>query len=543
MLSHSSQADNTKYKSMVIISLVYLLSQGFLLILTGTWWDDKTWFFGSQEKMWDIALQLGKPTTYFILSFVKEMPEFCVRIFIFVLFYCCALGTFIIYRQLPFVNNKDAVLMALLYAAIPANDARALLSIVPYSLGFFFFIMGFCLLIVLQNKYYYKKFLLRIVVLLTFTCSFILNSNLVFFAIPLMYIFVYLIKNKKISEWYKFLDFTFIPFIYFGIKNICFPAYGSYEGYNAVNSEGIISSISGSILECVNVLKEIAFLWGRYILIGAIFGGVALFVFSRKKKGLEALNNLAEANGKNKYSMPISGRVILMAIGFAVMYLAVFPYKVIGQNQILVGVEGRSSVLIGLGAAIILYAFISWIPYEYLRIFICSVLIICGICHFNRFYLIYQQDYYRQMDLIYELKENYNTLSDKKNVLYLTDYEPEILATRFYSLNSNAMEAFGDQSHFIMNGAGDLLYLENTDLLHEFVYMGDFQMKDYEIGKSDEAEAIIYYHDGIGIKDTFYLKLLELTNYEKFESILFEQKNLDVYVAGDKQYMEIYSNL
>ena len=105
------------------------------------------------------------------------------------------------------------------------------------------------------------------------------------------------------------------------------------------------------------------------------------------------------------------------------------------------------------------------------------------------------------------------------------------------------MEAFGDQSHFIMNGAGDLLYLENTDLLHEFVYMGDFQMKDYEIGKSDEAEAIIYYHDGIGIKDTFYLKLLELINYEKFESILFEQKNLDVYVAGDKQYMEIYSNL
>lgn len=53
--------------------------------------------------------------------------------------------------------------MAILYTVIPANDARALHGVFPYSLGIILFLFGFYLLInlLLQKKYQYKNRALR----------------------------------------------------------------------------------------------------------------------------------------------------------------------------------------------------------------------------------------------------------------------------------------------------------------------------------------------------------------------------------------------
>lgn len=525
-------------RNLVIISVIYLLTHGFMLVLTGTWWDEKTWFFCSKEKMWEVSLQLGKPSTYFLMLFIRTIPEWLGRILIFILYYLTSLGIYIIYRQLPFIDNKICTFMTLIYIVIPANDARVLRGVFPYTIGYFFFIFGFCLLIALQKKYNYKNNLLRILVLLTFTCSYILNSNLVFYAIPLLYIFIYIIKNKKLKICYKFLDFVILPFAYFIVKNKFYPAYGSYVGYNSVSLDKIIQGGIDSIIECIYTLKNIGYLYERYIWIGAS-GGIIVFLLFLMLKIVQKINIKRKC-----YNTTALGRVTLFFIGCLVMYLGVFPYKVVGHEQILVGVGGRSSILIGGGAAIIIYAIISWLPYAYFRTYIGIIIVICGICHFNYFYLLYQQDYYRQLDMVYELKENQDLLYEKKNILYLTDYQSEIDVTRFYSLNSNAKDAFGDESHFIMNGISDYSYLNDSeDTMYMFVNNGDYQMKDYEVGRNDEIEAIIVYHDGIKLRETLMMKFLEIVNDEKFEERLYSQKNLDIYLVGTKDFANIYSNL
>lgn len=524
-------------KSLIIISIVYLLSQGFILVLTGTWWDEKTWFFASKEQIWDTALQLGKPSLFVLFSFITSVPQFVGQFLIFLLFYIASLGMFMLYKQIPFIDEKDAMYLTLIYISIPVNDARALRGVFPYSLGYFFFVIGFCCLVRLQTEYEYKHLWMRILTLGMFILSFTLNSNLVFYAIPLMYIITYLIKERKLHLWYEFIDFICIPFLFFFLKNKFFPAYGIYEGYNEVSFENIFSGIFPTVRYCVIVLTNIIVLWKKQIMFGG-FGGLIFFlicVLTHKKK---------EANGKEKNrSFSVISRIVLMVIGCAAAYLGIFPYAIMDQANKLTGVSGRSSILVSVGVAVIIYSLIIWIPHETFRTGICYILIVCGICHFNNYYLLYQQDYYRQMDLIYELQVHKEELNDKKNILYITDYEPEIYATRFYTLNSNAAVAFNDQTHFIMNGINDISILRNYEQLNNFVYNGDYQMKEYQIGRSSDVEAILYYHDGPDLRNTGYLKLLELTNYDKFEKELYGDSNLDIFFQGSKQYLEILDDV
>ena len=513
MLFKEIQSDNNMRKSLAIISIVYLLSQGFILLLTGTWWDEKTWFFATNEQMWNVSMQLGKPSSFFVFAIITAIPEFCGRVLIFILFYFSAIIMFALYSKIPFIDASDALLMTILYIIIPVNDARALLGVFPYSLGFFLFLLGFYLLTKLQEEYQYKRSFFRGLVILVFTGSFTLNSNLVLYFIPLCYIFIYLVKTKDVRGWYKYIDFLIIPFMYFGIKNRFFPPYGLYEGYNSVGIAEICKATLLSVVECLDALKGIMCLWWRYILIGLV-AGIVLYKF------IYTYIDVKDKSCINK--------CILLAMGGVAFYLGVFPYTVIGQGQNLIGVGGRSSVLLGIGMAMIIYAVLLWIPQKQIRVYICSVLVICGIIHFNYFYLLYQQDYYIQLDFMQELKENFECLEDKKNLLYLTDYNSEIGATRFYTLNSNAAQVFEDQSRFIMNGTRDMNYLTDEKRLYEFVNKGDYQMKDYEIGRSDGIEAVLYYKNSISLGDTIRLKMLEITNYNEFEDHLYETRNLEI---------------
>ena len=86
MFGQESSREKNIRNCIIFISIIYLLSQGFLLVLTGTWWDDKTWFFSNKEIMWNVSLQMGKPTVYFIFLFLNLVPEFIRRCLIFVLF-------------------------------------------------------------------------------------------------------------------------------------------------------------------------------------------------------------------------------------------------------------------------------------------------------------------------------------------------------------------------------------------------------------------------------------------------------------------------
>lgn len=526
-------------RNIVIITFIYFLAHGFILVATGTWWDEKTWAFSSTEEMWNVSLQLGKPSTYFLMKFIFDVPEFVARFLIFLCFYLSSLGMYLIYNQIPVINEYNAMMMTLFYIVIPANDARIMRGVFPYTVGYTFFIIAFCGLIFLQKKYKYRNLFFKLLVLFLFYCSFILNSNLVFYALPLLFILVYIIENKMYNEVYKYIDFIVLPLIFYVIKNENFPPYGIYEGYNGLTLDSLIYGFIETIVISFERLKDILKCWMVYVQESILILVVVLFIL-----GLIYFIRWSKLKCKIRfqaYNVGMKSRIILFLIGIVAMYLGAYAYVAIGQSCILTGVAGRSSILLGIGSAIIIYSIILWIPSERIRALVCIIAVLCGVLHFNSYYLSYQQDTYRQQDLVHEMKENKELLEKTKNVLYITSTEPKVEATRFYTLNSNGREAFGDETHFIMNGLGDLMYLEGGSLysMEQFVYEGDYQMDDYEIGRSVDIEAIIVYDNYISLKEVFRQKIKEIFKYKKFEEDLYREKNLIVFTPEMDGFNEI----
>ena len=533
-------SDNKRYlKDIIIISIIFLLTNWFMLVLTGTWWDEKTWAFSSTAEKWDISLQLGRPIDFFLQVFIFKIPEVVARIIIFICYYCITIGTYFIYNQIAFFDESHAFLATIIFVAIPANDAKVMRGVFPYTVGCFLFIVAFCELILLQKKYKYNNIPLRILTIALFLGSFLLNSNLVFYGVPCLYIFRYIIVNGQIRTFYKWFDFAIAPLVFFGVKICFFPAYGLYEGYNEVTVDRIIFGMIRTINTCVGRLIDILANWFEFVNIALLFIGIVLLiVVFIYESGAEKFKMIL-IQKPNVISMKY--RIILLLIGLIAMYLGAFAYVVTGKYCSLNGVDGRSSILLPFGAALIIYAVVLWVPSKCIEIILCIAIVLCGFLHFNSYYLSYQQDYYRQQDLVYELNENRDVLFDTKNIIYLSSFEPKVGATRFYTLNSNGREAFGDESHLIMNGIGDYDYFLriSEEAWNLFVNQGDYQMDDYKIGKSSDIEAIIVYERNLSRKDTLMLKIMEIFNCKTFKDKLYGENNLTVYTPEMNEFRDI----
>ena len=220
-----------------LITLFYFFSHFALLILTGWWWDDYCLFFSSQSALKNMALDLGRPSLYFVISLGRLLPASAFRIATFFIFYINALLLYRILSKFFFINRIYATLIVLLYITFPANDVRALSCIFPYILGYFLFMVASYMLISYLRKEKNNEFIVRGLILALFFISFTTGSNLVFYAIPLCYILYYLISIKKdaFSIW-KYSDFFAVPVVYFLLKNYFFPLGGEYKyiDYNVI---------------------------------------------------------------------------------------------------------------------------------------------------------------------------------------------------------------------------------------------------------------------------------------------------------------------
>lgn len=530
---------NEHLRNVAIISIAFLLTHGIITFITGTWWDDKIGAFATDEELWRLTLQLGKPSAYFLTKFFFSIPEIMARLTILLCFYSATLGMYYIYQRLPYINARRALYLTLIYNALPINDARIMVAVFPYTVGYMLFVIAFCGLILLQEKYDYKNIAVRILVVFLFFCSFILNSNLVMYFVPLMYILIYIVKNGLWKRWYYYTDFLCIPIIYFLLKNTLYPAYGLYEGYNDVSIRGVIHGFVKTFSVCIKRIGDCFGFWLQPNLgkgLAVIILVAVLYIVYKRWKNRENRPDVYSATKKC---------LKLMGLGYIAMYFGAYAYVVIGQSCRLNDMDGRSSILLGIGLAVIFYALIRMIPHQKIQAFVFGLILFCGFVHFNMYYLSYQQDYYRQQDFVYELRANSRCLDTTKNIYYITNDTSLIHPTRFYTLNANGRVAFGDQTHFFMQGKDDYSYLRGTGRynLETFVHSTTYNMSDYNIGRSNEIEAFVKYNNDIGLLETARLKWYEMVDYAKFEQELYGEKNLEIYTRDMPEYKQLMSDL
>lgn len=230
----------TETKNNVIIIIVAnILSQGFLLIATGTFWDDWMYYYRDRTGLWKEFMEAGRPSSAFWVETVWNLPHYGYRWLVFLLFMITALILYALIRNSKMFNQNEALWLSVLYTVMPVNDARIILCTFSYAVGLTSFMIG---VYVLQKYMLYEKssrFHFRIAALFFFGYSFIIQSLLVFYAAVLFYIFFCEYQNRRkvleaIKAMVKYVDFIALPIIFWVGKQIVFPSYGSFANYNVV---------------------------------------------------------------------------------------------------------------------------------------------------------------------------------------------------------------------------------------------------------------------------------------------------------------------
>lgn len=390
-----------------------------------------------------------------------------------------------------------------------------------------------------------------------FFLSFILNANLVLYSIVLIYI--------ATNEWKKcesikcfclkmcyYIDFIFLPIIFYLLKQIMFPTYGRYQNYNQVDLNRVFQAISftikGILPQMVLVVKQYLFPFLNYTKVSLIYVVIILLLFSVvkfiKRKGIK-IRFVLENN--SKCLLNYKKQVIRLVSGCCIFAIGMFPFVVVRQHSVLsvYGVEDRDSVLLPIGVAIIFGTIIDTIFFsKKLQCFTACIITILGTFSLNYKYLSYQKVAYWQEALVSEMQENFN-IRNNSNFLFLTnDSFDADYGLRFYSLNGMSVAAFGDRSRLFLEGYGDLVLLEpgieRENLLMQTV---GFEMDDYDFNNSN-LDGVIVYTCPLTLSKTLQLKLEEIFNVEKFDEDIqslgileyyaMESEEADIFLEGYK---------
>ena len=425
----------------VVIIATYFAAHFFMLLLSGCWWDDWTFMTHDLNYINTVASESGRPEWNLLVPLCWSLPNNGRNL----IFFLHLLNSVFVYRMLKnsdLFNEKDSLYITLLFTVIPVNDARILISNFAYNVGLFFFYLSF-MLFVSWNKMAAsgKKTIFRILILITFYVSFILNSLLAYYYILFVYLFVLQMKTTDRSKnfiirvldsvWKVLIhypDFFVLPFIYYGMNKMLFPTYGdTFGNYNAITLRGILDCFVYVPKSIVKIALEI---------IERCIGSLDLITLLIMAIVLVAVLSIKNEKDDEKKTTFIKF-ILMFGFGLFVLGWGIFPYTEIRGNTIYsFGVKGRDAILVPLGAAILTYSLFSLFKGKAGKCLL-TVAVLLGIFGFNSLYLEWQKDYYYQLSMEYLFDNDVIRYND---TFFLAEInETDIEAQRYYSLNMNAI--------------------------------------------------------------------------------------------------------
>lgn len=236
-------------KDIIKIIVANFFSQGFLFLLTGTFWDDWFYYYRDRASLWAEFLEAGRPSSAYWIEAVWNIPHYGYRWLVFFLFMFTSILLYLLIRNCDKFSANEALYLSILYTVIPINDARIILCTFSYSIGLTFFFVG-CYIFsnYIKEEKLKKKNFLRIASLVFFGYSFIIQSILMYYAIILCYLlyFEYINTGKLLKAIYsmsKYFDFIILPIVFYIGKQWLFPAHGPrFTDYNSVTGGAVLKS-------------------------------------------------------------------------------------------------------------------------------------------------------------------------------------------------------------------------------------------------------------------------------------------------------------
>lgn len=463
------------------ITITYFLSNMFLLISIGVYWDDWTLFSHSKETIINTFNQTGYGFAgYFHTWMINHANPFMVyRVSTFFIYFISLFLIKKIFESLNFINKNDALLLTLLAAVLPVNFAKITFICFPYGLGYIFFLCGtYTFLIFHSNRF----LLLRIISLVLFFVSFIVNSFLVFYIIvPFLILYkMSVFSLKKIfNEFLKYADFIILPVVFWVIKNILMSSSGTYEKYNKFRGlfallQVFFMSIKEAVLDVFTV--SFTFLINNSALI-LLFSIPIYFYF---KKIISK-----EDNSKRSY--------VLFLLGWVLFFFAFIPYVLVGKVPQFYELWNDRHLLSApfIFPFIILYG-LKIFKKEFsighnLYVLIYTVIVITFICMNLAKYYQFQIDWIKQVAIINTMKES-DIIRDNSTFIVkdnATSMNVDNRIYRFYELNGMARKAFGNSSRLLVPFHEKLSFFKDENAVKNFINNHEYNMADYKISKPE----------------------------------------------------------
>ena len=528
---------NDKLKELIVITIVFFVSQGFLLVVSGRWWDD--WVFYLQE---DYALKLmshnmGRPSLIFIIEFLKLFPEPFYRYLTFIMYFYCSLLFYRILEQGYNIEDNMALWLTMLLITTPVNTDRVMICIFPYTIGLFFFILGMNFFINYYNVT--DGIIFRSISLLCFLFSFILNSNIFFYG--LLFILI-ILKKRNLYCLLNYVDFILLPIVFFLLKNRFFPTAGAYQNYNTVN---FFSLINGILLlpfsACILFINTIKNYFNYSVNITIAICVIILFIvlFLNLKKIYLYLKKILISNKFTDICIETKEKIgiyiLFVLIGVLLLLIGVYPYVVVRQS--IEFSTGRDAILSIFGMSFILYGTICLLFKSCFKYSIMLIFIVLGIIYFNIAYLKYQKGFYQIKGLQYQIYDN-NSLSNCGNNLLLnmneTFYGNNDI---FYVLNKAYFEVSGKQDKLILKKDG-LGLLQQNKFDDYLIESHNYGMNEY-VYEDDRIDAVLDYSFNCSLLSTIKLKLYEMILPEMFVKEIESRSNLIIYEYGTDGYNKL----
>lgn len=424
-----------KFNYYFLLFTVYFFSHvGILALPNAIYWDDWTLFSVDPDAIIETFKQAGAlfNWTSKLHNGLLLLGPFTYKYITFILMFLTGLFLDLILRDFK-IEIGQRFLLIVLFLVLPFNSARVALINLPYTLGYFLFFLAWYLI----NRN-------RFLSLFFFFLSFNINSLLVFYAFPIMG--VWLIEGNTINSdgiikfARKYIFFIFLPFFYFSIKNIFFKPSGDYEKYYSLI--GIDYSNNILISSRIVFYDFLFFISEKLILLVFIFSFVAIFFILNKKL---FFNNL----------ISIKQGIIYIILGIIAILFGTIPYLILGLSPTFLEWSSRHQLLLPLGASLFILGGLSFFKSSQ-RLFLFAFIVISSITINILNYIDFYNDWNKQKNLISLFKEN--ELIRNAGIIGFVDETKSLNAInrtyRIYEWNGLLKSAFDDELRFGVDGEG-----------------------------------------------------------------------------------------
>lgn len=346
---------HTSFKSEGLkLFALYFIANIFLFLNTDAiYWDDWSLFNHTHDDLVIMFTHVSSEVGYFIAHLHYQLLTigngvFSYRIATFLLLLLAGFFVYRILKTIKSLTNEDVFFITLFFLIAPVYSARIALIDFPYTFSYFVFFFAFYILSISASK---RSLLLRIGSLGLFFLSFLTNSLLFFYAVPLMYLFYIRYHSldtpftAKIKLFIRQnIDFLLVPIVFFVVKTIYFAPNALYSDYNSLSFKGLINApiyvikaFFASFIQPVNASVSLLGIVTFLVLLYAVY-------VIRKRSQKEAVIIDKERN--------LSLWIYLGAVIFA---LGVFAYCAVGKLPEDAVWNSRHQLLVPLGFSFMLY--------------------------------------------------------------------------------------------------------------------------------------------------------------------------------------------